>query len=300
MKKSFLFIAAFCMVASVSCTKEVETADDSMIMTSQGIRLNIKVADTPATPGTRAAKTGWVAGDKINIWFDDLDVMSLIGDNKGRAELTLTYDGNDWTGEFDEFYSKDPSGLFYTLNSEGVLNCLYEGSDSIEDYYVYIENYDYTFYSKKNGDDAPITPLMCWADSVVYSYDEAAKTIEAEISGWTMLTKVQVVVAGLNSADASKYTLSCNNLNIFPGVSINSETGDVYCVDYDYDVPTAGVSNTDGVAFCFYDVVEYPELEYEFTLSYGTDTWFYNAGEKDLVTSDKAVQFIKIDSSKFE
>lgn len=298
MKKTFIIIAAVC-AALVSCSKDngLENGNDpAQEIKASDIKLNISVADLGGD--TKAAKTGWVAGDKINLWIDDMDVMSLIGDGKGRAELTLTYDGTNWAGSFDEYYATHASGLLHTIKPTGKLNCLYEGSNDISKYSVVISGYDYTFTLPVKV-SAPITPLVCYANAG-YTYNSVTNILSAEIevSDWTALTMIQVVVAGLDSSKAEDYTLSCDNMYNMPGIDIYSDSGYVYAVDPgDTDYPTCGVSNSDGVAFCFYDVWD-SDGPFKFTLKDGTNTWTYTAS-KTLTTDASAVKFISIDKSNF-
>lgn len=313
MKKTFILIAAVC-AALASCTKNNGYLDGNgpaPEIDASDIKLNINIAEIGG--GTKAAKTGWVEGDKINIWFDDLDVISLMGDNKGRAELVLTYTSGKWVAVFDEFYKTHTDGdnkfdgLFHTIKENGVLNCLYEGSNNISNYYVAVAGYEYTFTPGKWIDDTHIPnntiPLMCCAN-VAYSYNSVTKTVTANIriSDWTMLTMIQVVVAGLDNSKASSYTLSCNNMYNLTGVYINGVSGVVYALaPNDTNYPTSGVSNADGVAFCFYDVWDdSANASFMFTLKKdGGSTKTYTTTQT-LATDSEVVKFIKISEESFE
>ncbi|MDO5321619.1 MAG: fimbrillin family protein [Bacteroidia bacterium] len=338
MKRTFIIIAAVC-AALTSCSKNIGYLDDNgpaPEVHASDIKLNINVAEIGG--GTKAAKTGWVEGDKINIWIDDLDVISLMGDNKGRAELVLTYTSGKWVAVFDEFYKthtddkNELDGLFHTIKDEGVLNCLYEGSNDISNYKVDAANYIYTFTPvkwvwkcEKCGEEndfgsdkcakcdeykpdgaAPVSnniiQLMCCADNVPYTYD--GTTLTATITGWTVLTMVQVVVDGLDKTKASSYTLSCDNMYSISSITKtyqdNNGLGDFVVSGYDYDVPTLGVSNKDGVAFCFYDVVDQSgDGPFKFTLNDGTTNYVHTDDTNTLITSSEIVKFIKLDKAYF-
>lgn len=319
MKKIFILLSVVCAMALVSCSNDDLAEENEKKVTKwSDIKFDITVADLAGGPATRAAKKSWEEGDKINIWFDDMDVMSLMYGGlpiaKGLAELTLTYqEDGTWKPEFDKFYATHISndtgkhdGFFYTIKGEGILHCLYEGSNDISKYGVNASGSDYIFYMPTNN-GAPITPLMCWGRCLdeknnqipaTYTYDEETQTITATIDSWTMLTMIQVVVYGLDSSKASNYTLSCNNMYNVSSIYVNSEEGEFYS-DGETEEPTCGVSNDDGVAFCFNDMVENAE-DFVFTLSDGTNTYSYTATPKEPVTtSSDAVKFIKIDKSKF-
>ena len=61
MKKIFYLLAAAATLLAASCNK-IETTEQEI--TPDAIQLNIKVANLTGTPDTKAAKTGWVSGDK--------------------------------------------------------------------------------------------------------------------------------------------------------------------------------------------------------------------------------------------
>ena len=64
MKKIIYLFAAAATLLAASCNK-IETTEQEI--TPDAIQLNIKVANLTGTPDTKAAKTGWVSGDKIKI-----------------------------------------------------------------------------------------------------------------------------------------------------------------------------------------------------------------------------------------
>lgn len=100
-----------------------------------------------------------------------------------------------------------------------------------------------------------------------YTYD--GSTLTFSIANWTFLTEVQVVVKGLTSADADKYTLACDKFTPL------ASTGNGYTVGTDAITASTGnkgdavtgISNTDGVAFVF-ATADYSTAaaDYKFTL----------------------------------
>lgn len=83
MKKILTLIAA--MAAFVACSKVDVTAPDAGIAQNREIKFNINVGGFGG-PETKAVKTGWTSGDKINIWFNS--------NNYKTPDLVMTYDGS--------------------------------------------------------------------------------------------------------------------------------------------------------------------------------------------------------------
>ena len=82
MKRIIIAFAAIAAAFSlVSCNKEQIEAP------STELKLNIKVANLDGSADTKAVKTGWVAGDKLNIWFDET--------NYTNPDLVIKYDGSE-------------------------------------------------------------------------------------------------------------------------------------------------------------------------------------------------------------
>ena len=100
-----------------------------------------------------------------------------------------------------------------------------------------------------------------------YTYENG--TLTFSIANWVFLTEVQVVVNGLTSASADKYTLACDKFTPL------ASTGNGYTVGSDAITASAGtkgnavtgISNTDGVAFVF-ATADYSTtaVDYKFTL----------------------------------
>ena len=87
MKKIIYLIAVTATLFASSCSK-IETTEREQV--SGEIKLNIKVTDITGDTDTKAAKTGWVSGDKINIWFDDWNFTEK-ADNPTQLEKYIPY-----------------------------------------------------------------------------------------------------------------------------------------------------------------------------------------------------------------
>lgn len=116
MKKIVISLAAMLVALSfVSCNKEEESPAQTE---KQEIQFDFTVGDL--IPETRAAKTDWVDGDKINIWFD--------GNSEKTPDLVITYDGSKWkAGELRE-------GCELTEGTGKTLAALYESQNDLSKY----------------------------------------------------------------------------------------------------------------------------------------------------------------------
>ena len=118
----YLFAAAATLLAA-SCNK-IETTEQEI--TPDAIQLNIKVANLTDTPDTKAAKTGWVSGDKSIIWFADWNNTKPVENH--IPDMVITYDGSVWK------VSSQVSGLSLRLKASGMLTALFEGYNDLSKY----------------------------------------------------------------------------------------------------------------------------------------------------------------------
>lgn len=218
MKKYFmLFAAAAAAFCLASCSK---SAIDN---TTDGIILNIKVADLNG-PATKAVKTGWASGDKINVWYD-LNVSE-------DPDLVIVYDGKDWI--IDE--SATLSGKL--PDAEGKIKYLFEGYNDLSSYSSYNWGMQ-TFRGTAN-----LVFAQDYYKPVYYTY--SGNVLKFEISNWVPMSGIQVVVTGIAPED---YQLKCDRLQMFSEINIYPE--ETALTNVGYDEYTDGVANEDGTAFYF-------------------------------------------------
>lgn len=241
MKKTILFAAVLAALSFVSCQKDKEA---DIVAPAQDININITVADfdAPEANGTMhapaAIKTGWTNGDKINIWFDEVP--------KGAAtpDLVLTYNGSAWNA----------SSLNNTPNASGVMHVVYEGYNDWSKYrhtnnYLYCKTEQYIRdWDSEGSGYAHATPLTVVKNNISYTY--ASNTLTASISGWDVLSKIQIVVTGLTPSEANNYALGATNLQDMGCVYVDGANGFSQS-GYGMGTKSLGVSNEDGVAFYF-------------------------------------------------
>ena len=238
-KVAVLFAAISMLMLAASCQKESPLAEGK-------VKVNIEVGDFG--PGTKAIKTGWEVGDKINIWFGNAYWTVL-------PQLVLTRTASGWeSSEVDEA----------VLSASGTFKAIYEASNNLfesaaSSKYAYYEGTQLSYNTGTYSDFGNIYPIpvACCANGVSYTYDSDTKELSGSISDWKALTKQQVVVTGL-SGDPGDYAMTfhnnaygidhfyydaCENAFISEGGVCNG-LGNAYNW-------SQGVTNADGTAFHF-------------------------------------------------
>ena len=222
------------LFAAVSCTKEETTNDNTPV------KINITVADL--SPATRAIKSGWKSGDKINIWFD--------GVSKETPHLIITYNGTKWTaGTIDA-----TAEAALKTNGTGTFKYLYEAGNKISAYEVSFD-YMYEFISGTIGTHNYFAPVLtvCSPDTDPnYAFDGSVLTLN--LNEWIYLTNTQVVITGL-SGNPEDWCLTVQTSNSVDWYSVQdfrnftNEAG--FSFGYASGRASRGTNNGDGVAFYF-------------------------------------------------
>lgn len=320
MKKLFYLAAVAAAFLFASCTKaEPESAVETV---KKFPTLDIAVSNFEGKVddgvSTRAIKTGWVAGDKVNIWFDDgtykygTDFPSK--DEHFYPELIMTYNGSTWDYEFSSFFDKT---LLKTART-GKLIAVYESRNDIRKTFYQPSTYVGSaelfgnYSTSVSATNSYMTPMIVYAYSL-YTYDSDADKISASLEVWQFLTKIQIYITGL-TMDESYYTLICQSdadnpdavgkLSRVQGLRLSSKG-----VVYPYGESSSygvggGTMGTDGMAFYFSDAVSSGEAKnYKFRLGYlNGRAWTYGYAQFDnkvITTSPTTLKCIKIDKSQF-
>ena len=303
MKKiSLLFTAALLFVAA-SCVNQEIISDEA-----QPLKLNLTVA-APGGPDTKAVKTAWVAGDKINFWFDDNAV------NHTEPDLVITYKGGIW------FASPLREGV--TLKENGVFSVVYESTNNLSSYstdYSYGTNYYYPPKATYSGtiEDVPAycRPLIINANNIAYTF--ASNTLTAIISDWYVSSSFKVLVKNVPSGlEASNYILKTfNTSQNWPaearsGFSLRINNSSIPVADGNSNANarglTGGVQESDGIAFYYsyfwnhWSDESAREVTVTFTLYEGnTSTKSYSVN-KSFENTDQTKCFgVSIDYAKFK
>lgn len=304
MKKIFYLLAAAATLLAASCNK-IETTEQEI--TPDAIQLNIKVANLTDTPDTKAAKTGWVSGDKINIWFDDWNNTEPVENH--IPDMVITYDGSVWK------VSSQVSGLSARLNANGKLTALFEGYNNLSKYtYQYYGGGEW-FYPATvkpaiaNYENVYNSPMVAYAQGLSYSY--SAGTITANLDNWNFNTMFKVLLKNDNSKlihSADKYYLQVKNIT----TGEYAGTKGAFVVMHHSNYPTisdgssnyygfaAGVEEADGIAF-YYTGLSANSADIQFTLYNGQDATIttYTATGKTVTCEGTKCTGVAINYSKF-
>ena len=305
MKKTiYIAAAALLCAAAVSCQK-VENAPAAE---QNEITFNFTISSPSAD--TKAAKTGWVSGDKLNVWFDGNGTKQTVPD------LILTYNGSSWDA------GTLRAGVQEGLKASGALTLLYEGYNDISStYYTYLwyngewftpleTNNEFTDYR-----DTDASPLVVYA--IYQSYTYASNTVTASIpaANWLFATAFKVLIKNDNGSmtkSASEYFLQVKDEDDkyaeakgawivnpgLPSATIDSGSSNYYGF-------SRGVQEADGIAFYYasFKTTGYDEdakKDVIFRLYDGTATIkSYTAADKKISTTNTACTGVALQYSKF-
>lgn len=282
MKKLISLFAV--ITALVACSKADVTVPETEEPQGTEVKFNITVGDFDSQ--TKAIKTGWTNGDRINIWFDG------ISNYAATPDLILTYDGTAW----------NPGSLNKTPNANGNIIVLYEGFNDIS-HYQHTSQYLYP------NTTLTVENMGCYAQPMAYtngsniSYTFESNTLTANINDWKSLTPFQIVVKGLDSSKASAFALNCDNMRS-GALSITNANNGFEKLSQTRGSYTLGISNSDGVAFYFTEATQFPPYitpDWKFIL-YDSETglkWAFTAKGKTLTADSRKCQGISINFSKF-
>ena len=303
MKKIIYLFAAAATLLAASCNK-IETTEQEI--TPDAIQLNIKVANLTGTPDTKAAKTGWVSGDKINIWFDDWNLKEKAENH--IPDMVITYDGSVWK------VSSQVSGLSARLKANGKLTALFEGFNDLSQYTYDYHNGEWFYPANVNlalaaGRRVYNSPMVVTAVGLSYSYSDG--TITANLDNWNFYTMFKVLLKNDNSKlihSADKYYLQVKNITtneyarakgaiiVNPG-SVNPTILNGSSNNYGF---AAGVQEADGIAF-YYNSLSASSADIQFTLYNGQDATIatFTATGKTVECDGKKCIGVAINYSKF-
>ena len=306
MKKIIYLFAAAATLLAASCNK-IETTEQEI--TPDAIQLNIKVANLTGTPDTKAAKTRWVSGDKINIWFDDWNLKEKAENH--IPDMVITYNGSVWK------VSSQVSGLSARLKANGKLTALFEGYNDLSKYTYNYDNDGCEWFHPAKVKPAIATyqevynsPMVVTAVGLSYSYTDG--TITANLDNWNFYTMFKVLLKNDNSKliySAEKYYLQVKNIT----TNEYASTKGAFVVMSHSNYPTisdgssnyygfaAGVQEADGIAF-YYISLSASSEDIQFTLYNGQDETVttYTATGKTVACNSKKCIGVAINYSKFK
>ncbi|MBO4691426.1 MAG: hypothetical protein J5604_01470 [Bacteroidales bacterium] len=294
MKKIILFTAAIAALSLfASCSKE-QTPKKTTKVT-----VDIKVNDPYVN--SKAIKTGWNVGDKINIWFNDVPAGHY-SYWKEAPHLVLTKTSDGWaSSEVDESL----------LSATGTFNAIYESTNS-----WFTSAWDVLYAYAPDGTSFKLhewayncvprsLPTVCFKMTSAYSYDSGTKKISGTITGWKFMSELQVVVTGLE-ATPDRYALTFGD-KVWLGAALfwDGSSFTVSSVGNCGGITSSnnwanGVSNPDGIAFNFYYTIDNDAHDYTIYLADKTAKKLYSFTKNTAIpTSYTSYHGVKVDISKF-
>ena len=305
MKKTII-LAGFALMAAFSSCNKSEMPEAA---TTDGIKLNITVADL--SPETKAVKSGWVNGDRLNLYFEGWNEVAAVDDFQKEPDMILKFDGTKWQIE------SQVASLSSRLKSTGgKFTALWESGNDLIGYRLkwydhavwYQHSYNRNQYTSYN--DTYHSPMVVHSAGVEYTFD--GSTLTANISSWEFATKFKVLVK-TNDAELKG---KANNLvlQVKVGEDKYASTKGAIVANRDYItfVLSNGSSNyigmqgavaeSDGLAFYYVYCDATASDTIIFSLIDTTDgtTKTYSVSGKTLDSNSYTFKAISIDYSKFE
>lgn len=299
MKKIYILLASAAALLAASCNKiEAPIPGGS----SSEIKLNVTVSGFGGSD-TKAAKTGWVSGDKINIWFDDWNYTTKTENHV--PDMIISYDGSAWA------ISSQVEGLSSRLKTPGgKLTAVYEGFNDLSKYdcrwYNNMEWFHPASYKHPdaNYDTAYHNSMVVYKEGNSYSFD--GTTLTANLDNWNFATQFKVLIKGstllagesylqVKKAGKEEYAQTNGAFVVRP----NTEYPEIGNGSSNYKGFAGGVQEADGIAF-YYTSLSATGEDIEFNL-YNVNTkvaTFTAAGKTVSCTSSKCVN-IAINYSSF-
>lgn len=287
MKKFFMMAVAALLTFGFTACSTSELDEQVSVPTPKEMKLNISVADLNlGNPETRAVKTGWVAGDKINIWYDEND--------QHEPDLVIVYDGEKWDKDTSVTLSgNEPS-------ESGKLKFVYEGFNDLSSYKKYVEVGIHLFSSNAPQgygiSDTFSNLILTSVKNNPESYTYSAETLSFSINNWSIVTDVQVVVTGI---EPRAYLLKCDKLGLYLGFGLNGSMV-MLPAPSDNTYSSLGFSNDGGTAYYFTIKNDIADADFTFTLrERATGKEYVYTAEKKSLTKGK-LNAIKLDFKDFK
>lgn len=274
MKKILFFMAAaaFC-ISSCSKTGIPDTPAEDVSLDDITLDFTIPCFGGPET---KAVKSDWAEGDKIDIWFGMAYDAYTEWDH--LPDLVLTRVGSTWSPTFRSDFKASRLSSTY----QQYMFYVYENYNNLDIYAKWAENLYYKYKSAVNFG----TTLIVGGKSSL-TYNSTKKKITASLDNWMFATRIQFVVKGLDPA-GTEWKLGIdanspsNHANLLPcyGFQLWGPEIDDFRPLIAYDPRkgeyAVGQANEDGVAFYFHSsTMEGQSATYDFELS--KTKWGYSS-----------------------
>ena len=300
MKKTIL-LASLALIAAFSSCNKSEMPEAA---TTDGIKLNITVEDL--SPETKAVKSGWVNGDRLNLYFEGWNEVAAVDDFQKEPDMILKYDGTKWQIESQVASlssrlkeSGEKFSAFWESSNDLMNFSSYQWASPTVYYHFLLTKNEYTSYEYVKHAN-----MVVFSEDIDYSFK--GSTLTAAISTWKFGTKLKILVKTDNP------TVKDNANNLVLQVKIGDDSyaipkGDVVVDATDLSILNASsngkgmqgaVAESDGLAF-YYAYNYYTGSQIVFTLidTSNGDKKQYSVTGKSLTTD--SFKAISIDYSKF-
>ena len=305
MKKTII-LAGFALMAAFSSCNKSEMPEAA---TTDGIKLNITVADL--SPETKAVKSGWVNGDRLNLYFEGWNESATSDNYQKEPDMILKYDGSKWQIE------SQVASLSSRLKSTGgKFTALWESGNDLIGYRLkwydhavwYQHSYNRNQYTSYN--DTYHSPMVVHSAGVEYTFD--GSTLTANISDWIFDTKFKVLVKTEDTGLKGKANDLVLQVKVGETGYANPKGAIVVNRDYIMFLLSNGSSNyigmqgavaeSDGLAFYYVYCDATASDTIIFSLIDTTDgtTKTYSVSGKTLDSNSYTFKAISIDYSKFK
>ena len=305
MKKTII-LAGFALMAAFSSCNKSEMPEAA---TTDGIKLNITVADL--SPETKAVKSGWVNGDRLNLYFEGWNESATSDNYQKEPYMILKYDGSKWQIE-----SQVESLSSRLKSTGGKFTALWESGNDLIGYRLkwydhavwYQHSYNRNQYTSYN--DTYHSPMVVHSAGVEYTFD--GSTLTANISDWIFDTKFKVLVKTEDTGLKGKANDLVLQVKVGETGYANPKGAIVVNRDYIMFLLSNGSSNyigmqgavaeSDGLAFYYVYCDATASDTIIFSLIDTTDgtTKTYSVSGKTLDSNSYTFKAISIDYSKFE
>lgn len=303
MKKSLILLIAASLSSMLSFSSCEKSSLNEANQDRGELKINIDISDIGMSPETRAAKTGWAAGDKLNLWFDDWNYIAQVENH--IPDLVLTYDGSSWNaGSLAEGRTLKASGKFCVV---------YEGYNDLSKYtYQWYLGGEWfhpnKVYDQVDHEDCYCVPLTLYNENISYSF--SSNTLTASISSWSFKTLFKVLIKndnGTMSGNAGDYILQVQNIttseyiNACGAVIINAgpTCPEIRGGSSNYIGKAGGVQEADGTAFYFGGFKALASDNIKFTLQKGSAKRSYTVTGKVVATSANKCINVAMNYSNF-
>ena len=196
MKKRILLAVLALVAAFTSCSKSEMPNNEQ----TDAIKLNITVAGLSTE--TKAVKSNWVNGDKLNLYFNGWNKDATEGNYQSQPDMILIYDGSKW-----EIQSQVSSLSTRLKNSGETFTVFWESTNNLMSFTNEYDSYSVWYYTPKNNNQDTVyhTPMLVYSAGIDYTFD--GTTLTANVSSWDFRDSKFKVLVKTDLTNANNFVL---------------------------------------------------------------------------------------------